>query len=58
MKAVVRAALLGAVAVVLAQCGGTAGGLQGCQYIPEQSVGPCRVGLGPHSYYDDAWKTY
>jgi hypothetical protein len=58
MKAVVRAVLLGAVAVVLAQCGGTAGGLQGCTDIPERSIGACRVGLSPYSYYDDSWKSY
>ena len=58
MKAVVRAVLLAIVAVVLAQCGGTAGGLQGCTDIPQRSTGPCQVGMPFGGYYDDSWKSY
>ena len=55
MKAVVRAALLGVLVVVLAQC---AGGLQGCTDIPQRSTGPCQIGQPFGGYYDDSWKSY
>ena len=60
MKAIVRAVVLVALAVLLPQCTGTGGGgiagMQGCPQIAQKSSGPCRVGLGPSSYKDDAWR--
>ena len=56
MKAVVRTAVLVVLAMVVAQCAGTGTGLQGCPQIPEKSVGPCRVGLGPGWYYNESWR--
>jgi hypothetical protein len=59
MKTMIRWAGLAGLVVLLADCGGggTAQTAQGCTQIPEHSAGPCRVGLSPHSYYDDSWKS-
>ena len=54
MKAVVRAVVLAALAFVLPQC--SFAGMQGCTQIAQKSDGPCRVGLAPSSYKDDAWR--
>ncbi|MBI3514639.1 MAG: hypothetical protein HY060_11335 [Proteobacteria bacterium] len=54
MKAVVRAVALAGLAVMLQQCGGQA--LVGCPQIAQKSTGPCRVGLPPNYYTDDAWR--
>jgi hypothetical protein len=58
MRTVIHLVGLAGLVVLLAQCsGGGAQQAQGCTHIPEQSTGACRVGLGPHSYYDDSWKS-
>jgi hypothetical protein len=53
MKAVVRLVALALLAGVLQTCGA----VQPCNQIPQKSEGPCRVGLSPGWYYDDAWRT-
>ena len=59
MTTMIRMACLAGLVVLLAGCGGGGGSqqAQGCTRIPEQSTGPCRVGLSPKSYYDDSWKS-
>jgi len=58
MTSMLRLAGLAGLIVLLADCsGGTTQQAQGCTRIPEQSTGPCRVGLSPKSYYDDSWKS-
>ena len=58
MRTFVRLVGLAALVVMLADCSGTGPQTaQGCSRIPEQSTGPCRIGLSPKSYYDDSWKS-
>jgi hypothetical protein len=58
MRTVIRLVGLAGLVVLLADCsGGPTQQAQGCTQIPEHSSGPCRVGLSPHSYYDDSWKS-
>ena len=59
MTRVIRLVCLAGLVVLLADCSGGGGSqqAQGCTRIPEQSTGPCRVGLSPKSYYDDSWKS-
>ena len=54
MKIVVRVVVLALVALALPQCTGS--GMMGCPQIAQKSEGACRIGTGPSSYKDDAWR--
>ena len=57
---IIRLVCLAGFAILLANCSGSGRSqqAQGCTQIPQQSTGPCRVGMSPKAYYDDSWKSY
>jgi hypothetical protein len=52
MRAVLPAIVLALLAALLQQCAP----VQSCPLIAQKSEGPCRVGLPPDWYGDDAWR--